>query len=411
MSISSVEKRGHSSGALSIHPYFGKIDPALVEALLKDFSKLNDLVLDPFCGSGTVIHESILSNRSCVGWDSSPLAILITTAKLLGITRTEENQLLEIKKDIDLLIKSKNIRVPDHGEFPLIPRVLHLEKWFNKNAIRELKFIKWWIDKNLSSYSQVIRTLVQLSFSRIITRSSNQQGESNYRSIDKPDIPGRVLDLFSSSIIETIKYCKSYNREKENVEYISERTLVLSERGSSICYKEKINVLLKNWDSRNIESALQATDKPGLVITSPPYLMSWDYGLYHKFRFYLLGFNLDLYEETEIGRHLRRKNDDIPRYTSDMKNVFMTLNSAMGLNATICMINSPSSVYGKYVDTNEILINCAALGGWKIKEVVPSIKLTGPHHGMHASTKARGAAVTGQAGKKEHVLIFQRATS
>src|SRR5207247_2330951 len=106
-----------------------------------------------------------------------------------------------------------------------------------------------------------------------------------------------------------------------------------------------------------------------LVVTSPPYLMSWDYGLYHKFRFYWLDFDLDAYEETEIGRHLRRKKDDIERYRADMTGAFKSMSLALSTGARIVMINAPSVVYGKKVDTNVILEECAEAAGWRLDGV------------------------------------------
>lgn len=113
--------------------------------------------------------------------------------------------------------------------------------------------------------------------------------------------------------------------------------------------------------------------------------MSWDYGLYHKFRFYWLDFNLDEYEDTEIGRHLRRQNDDIERYKLDMTDIFSRLSKSVKNSGRIALINAPSIVHGQLVDTNEILSECANEVGWKMDECVESIDIPGPHHGMYGS--------------------------
>jgi hypothetical protein len=136
--------------------------------------------------------------------------------------------------------------------------------------------------------------------------------------------------------------------------------------------------------------------------------MSWDYGLYHKFRFYFLDMNLDEYEATEIGRHLRRKNDDIPRYTEDMTKTFERLSENTTEDGTIVMVNAPSVVQGKTVDTNEILESCARRAGWRLVDARETINIPGPHHGMYASLAPRGASAPGRAGKREFVLVFKR---
>jgi site-specific DNA-methyltransferase (cytosine-N4-specific) len=159
-------------------------------------------------------------------------------------------------------------------------------------------------------------------------------------------------------------------------------------------------------DARSRESL--SDRRPSLVVTSPPYLMAWDYGLYHKFRFYWLGLDLDSYEDSEIGRHLRRKNDDVENYRRDMAQVFAVLRDEMAQSAVIAMVNAPSVVYGQLVDTNAILSEAAALAGWRLNQVLTTLDIPGPHHGMYESLAARRASAPGARGKREHVLLFSR---
>ena len=71
-------------------------------------------------------------------------------------------------------------------------------------------------------------------------------------------------------------------------------------------------------------------------------------------------------------------------------------------------MNDPSIVYGKEVDTNKLLEDCAKNTGWKMVKCIQSLDIPGPHHGMYASLNSRKAKAPGKSGKKEHVLIFQR---
>ena len=145
-----------------------------------------------------------------------------------------------------------------------------------------------------------------------------------------------------------------------------------------------------------------------LIVTSPPYLMSWDYGLYHKFRFYWLDCDLDSYEETEVGRHLRRKNDDVERYRADMTAGLRACYRVARKGAMAILVNAPSVVYGEQVDTNTILCECATDAGWHPIKIVPSLEIPGPHHGMYGSLAARGASAPGKAGKREHIVQLCR---
>ena len=64
-----------------IHVYPARMVPQIARLLIKRFSEPRDLVLDPFCGSGTVLLEAAISNRNSVGVDINPLAALISKAK------------------------------------------------------------------------------------------------------------------------------------------------------------------------------------------------------------------------------------------------------------------------------------------------------------------------------------------
>ena len=66
-----------------IHPYPAKLLLHIpIFFLANDYlSKPGDTIVDPFCGSGTVLLESILMSRNAVGADINPLAALISRVK------------------------------------------------------------------------------------------------------------------------------------------------------------------------------------------------------------------------------------------------------------------------------------------------------------------------------------------
>lgn len=406
-SLLEISPTRHRTSSLSIHPYFGKVDPSLASKAIELLSQPGETILDPFCGSGTVIHDAIGKGRNAIGWDSSPLAILISTGKILGILPEEERELSSFTASVcdadGLFGGSKELH---DTQIPLMPRVRAVSDWFAPNALRELAHIRNRLENASNTLTPASFLYAKLAFSRIITSSSLQRGESSYCRVEKSDEVGRVFDLYRKSVSSIIKLSKAFSKEnfKELGELRKDR-LVSTATGYTVSHRN-LNVELKLKDSRKNFSENSCQNLASLVTTSPPYLMSWDYGLYHKFRFYWLGFDLDGYEDTEIGRHLRRKNDDVPRYTEDMTKVFDSLRIATTASSHVFMVNAVSVVYGKEVDTNQLLINCAAESGWKCVWDKPTIDIPGPHHGMYGSLASRGASAPGAAGKKEHVLVF-----
>lgn len=69
----------HATHAL--HPYVAAINPPLSRKLIDTYVPLGESVLDPFCGGGGVLVESILSERKCAGFDINPLGAMISSAK------------------------------------------------------------------------------------------------------------------------------------------------------------------------------------------------------------------------------------------------------------------------------------------------------------------------------------------
>ena len=62
--------------------HFATFPPALVEPMVKAGSRPGDLVLDPFCGSGTVGLVAQRHGRRFVGCDLNPAYLALARARL-----------------------------------------------------------------------------------------------------------------------------------------------------------------------------------------------------------------------------------------------------------------------------------------------------------------------------------------
>jgi hypothetical protein len=65
----------------SLCPYFAMFPEQFVAEQLLKYTKLGDLVFDPFCGRGTTVFESLLQGRRAVGSDINSVAACIAGAK------------------------------------------------------------------------------------------------------------------------------------------------------------------------------------------------------------------------------------------------------------------------------------------------------------------------------------------
>lgn len=103
----------------SILPWRGQFSPELVEYLIDTVCMDSKFLYDPFCGSGTVLLESILKGRSALGSEVNPAAWYLSSLVSLSIISRDEknillNKLSEIisfeDSHIILLDKIKDVR-------------------------------------------------------------------------------------------------------------------------------------------------------------------------------------------------------------------------------------------------------------------------------------------------------------
>jgi len=114
-----------------IHPYPARMIPQIARRLIKRYSKPNDIVLDPFCGSGSVLAEAKVLGRRSIGIDINPLAVLIAKVKATPIDPSKlELYLSWIKERLGEEIN------------PNIPKFFNLEYWFKEKTIKELSILK-----------------------------------------------------------------------------------------------------------------------------------------------------------------------------------------------------------------------------------------------------------------------------
>lgn len=61
-----------------IHKYWGRKPWNIFREYIKNYSSENDIILDPFCGSGLAVAEALKLNRRVIAIDINPMAIFIT---------------------------------------------------------------------------------------------------------------------------------------------------------------------------------------------------------------------------------------------------------------------------------------------------------------------------------------------
>ena len=247
------------------HKYPAKFIPQLAKRCIEENTKINEVVCDPFMGCGTTLIESLVSGRKTVGVDINPVAYLISKVKTNPINPDKlKNETDKVLYDLKLYFESrnKNQKMLSKIEIvPMIPNNERIEYWFPDKKLREeLGTIFGRIDTIKDKY---IRDFCLCAFSNILKNTSIWLMKSIKPTRDlnkKIDIP---INLFSRQIKKMIRGNDVYwNILSTNV------------KGNLKYYLN-----LKKADARNLPAE---NNSVSLIVTSPPYVTSYEYADLHQ---------------------------------------------------------------------------------------------------------------------------------
>jgi DNA modification methylase len=261
-------------GIHSFHRFFGKLIPAIPAAAVELFTKRGDLVLDPFCGSGTTLVEAIIRGRNAVGVDVNPLAVLITRVKTSAPNPDKLLAALEGAVRAGREILSNGMPPP--------PYCVNLHHWYRPGVIRELSALHNAVSRIGDVEVRSFLTACLSAVNRNVSNADPQHVFPGYskrlRRLDAER--GRRIDVFEAFA----------SGAKKRVGYIEELGLSVNGVG-------KAEVLEGSADR------LPDLGRPvDLVVTNPPYISSVRYLETLKLEMSWAGFFAGPEEYRELDR-------------------------------------------------------------------------------------------------------------
>ena len=249
-----------------IAPYVGRIKPSFAHFLIKYASEKGDMILDPFCGIGTIPTEAALMERKSIGVDLNPYAFVIAKAK------TDNKRNLSDMLDYlnGIKIKTKKISLKNIPQW--------VREYYNNKTLKEILFLieKLKTDKEYF----ILGCLVGIS-----------QGHR----------PGHL----SKPCAWTLPF-KPREDDKGEYREVIPRLIEKLKRTyrSNFDIMEKMTVY--QVDTRQLPIEAGSVDH---VISSPPYYDTLDYVNSHRLRLAIIGY----YDETEKKKI---KNNLIQKYNT-----------------------------------------------------------------------------------------------
>ena len=353
--------------------------PFLVEKAIEQTGiGKDDLIIDPFNGSGTTTLTSSLNGHKSVGIEVNPFTSFLSEAKIKNANISE----FEKWKSKVLISLDKESLSPLIG-FSTFSKTNKLEKWLFNNPVLNSFEAGWQLTNSISSYH--IRKLVRLALISSAMQNCNATRDGKcLRYRENWEKKKFDKNSFSHALELNLTHIKTDIQEKP----ITEKAILI------------------NGDCRKI---LQSTDEFKsfkLCITSPPYLNTFDYTDIYRPELFLGKFINDadslynlrlhtvrshvqakwkeptqsdfgfLYDKTmkyinENKENLMHKNIPlmIQAYFEDMLNILKQLKAKADKDAQVWFVVSNSAYAGHEVPVDLIIGDLASKAGWFLKDI------------------------------------------
>lgn len=259
------------------------------------------LVLDPFCGSGTVLLESLLAGHSAIGCDANPLARLIAKVKT---TKLEAEELHKTKASI--ILKAKRFR-------KIVPlNVVNVEHWFSESTIKQLSKLYRAINE-ICTGKELDFFLV--TFSSIVKKVSYAdpnlsvpvkiKPEKYVNDVVKERLKNKIKELNNVDVIGLFS-----SQSDKNINRVSLLDSVTSNDVTAEVVSGDARKITKNLDCN---SELLDSNSVDFIVTSPPYAGAQKYIRSSSLSLGWLGLceekSLRDYEKLNIGREHYSKSE------------------------------------------------------------------------------------------------------
>ncbi len=249
-----------------IHSYPAKF-PAFIATKALIFAQKEGVktscVADVFCGCGTVAFEAKRNNINFWGCDINPVATMIAKVK------SRKYQHKQLKKYYKIITEDFLKKVC--GNFYDSSNT-RLKYWYDREHYEDLFHLKNAIENSISPESPY-RLFYICAFSNILKATSRWLTKSIKPQIDPCKKPADVLTAFRSQC----EFMMKANKE------------------SDISRKSTIDITTGNF-----LNSLVKKPKVDIIITSPPYVTSYEYADLHQLSSLWIGFAED-YRELRNG--------------------------------------------------------------------------------------------------------------
>ncbi len=306
--------------------YPARFIPIIPAYLIEALSDENDVILDPFCGSGTTVIEALKRNRNAIGFDIQPIAVFITNikAKVLLDNDIDISILKELRNYI-YTVNNKNRlnRTLFERLITNIPNYDQNKDWYHDETLTILAILFNQIENIPNGLTKDICKLFFLSILMQSTGYENNKSYAYYADNVKPKKDKLYKNAFNFYLQKLDKFLNEYKKKEFN-------------NDKDIYHK------IYNENAKSISKFL--SQEVDLIITSPPYLNVTDYITGYRLAFLWYDFISDESEfkklrKQEIGSRSKRKNKNaLENYLEEMNACLNEMGTVLKRNKYMCIV-------------------------------------------------------------------------
>jgi DNA methylase len=359
------------------HSYPARMHPDTAGRLIGALSAPGQTVLDPFCGSGTVLVEARRQGRRALGYDINPLSRELSWLKTLGPDDAWIGRLTQaatrVAAHADDRRKRKAGATQRYGEQD--------REQFAPHVLLELDGLR---DGIQNTADAELRRALYLVLSALLTKVSQRTGDSSARATEKrvaPGFPSRFL------LKKTGELCQNLAAFRQSLSVVAPPA------------------------SCTLGDARQLPGLPprsvSLVVSSPPYPGVYDYLSHHDDRLRWLGLSSHEFEKLEIGSRRELSQEPfgpaLARWERDLGATLTALARGLAPAGRIVLVLADSTLAGKALFAERV-----------VEKAAPAAGLTLLSRASQARPHFHGGSRTAFADKprREHLLLLgaQRAS-
>lgn len=268
------------------HSYPARLHPAtarvLVDVVTPSMPK-GLAIVDPFCGSGTVLVEGRAARLPVIGVDLNPLAVLVARAKTWSVHSRRRQELEKVGLGVarKVLEAGKAARRSGAEAPPLRKPVgfdpnarnRRLASWFAPHVRRELELIAAEVDE-VRAVDEELADILLACLSAILYKISSRTSDTDGTWVDRAVPRGAAARNFA-----------------QRVELLVAGLGDMQSSSPSTVFETDARAL----------SQVVPDGSAGAIITSPPYAGTYDYAEHQRLRFDFLALRHRDLDAREIG--------------------------------------------------------------------------------------------------------------